>query len=95
MEKKKGVSGRVAVAKEGKKAPWVEARLEDIGQIKKHTWDELYNFAINYQLRDPRMPEYCESGTPGRRHADRQRSHVLDTCVFSLQLEFVLSCTCP
>lgn len=41
--------------KEGKKAPWVEIQLENIGQIKEHTWEELYNFAINYQLRDPRF----------------------------------------
>lgn len=39
----------------GKRAPWVEAKLEDIGQVKEHTWDELYQFAINYQLRDPRL----------------------------------------
>jgi len=39
----------------GKKAPWVEARLENIGEVKEHTWAELYDFAINYQLRDPRL----------------------------------------
>lgn len=36
----------------GQKANWVE---EDIGQIKEHSWAELYEFAINYQLRDPRL----------------------------------------
>ncbi len=41
--------------KQGKRAPWVEAKLENIGQIKEHTWKELYEFAINYQLRDPRF----------------------------------------
>lgn len=41
--------------KEGKRAPWVEAKLENIGEVKEHTWDELYQFAINYQLRDPRL----------------------------------------
>jgi len=40
---------------QGKRAPWVEAGLENIGQVKEHTWDELYDFAINYQLRDPRF----------------------------------------
>ena len=37
---------------QGKKANWIE---EDIGEIKEHTWDELYQFAVNYQLRDPRL----------------------------------------
>jgi mutator protein MutT len=41
--------------KKGKRAPWVEAKLENIGQVKEHTWDELYKFAINYHLRDPRF----------------------------------------
>lgn len=41
--------------KEGEKAPWVEAKIEDIGEIKEHTWDELYEFAVNYKLRDPRF----------------------------------------
>ncbi len=41
--------------KQGKVAPWVEAKLENIGQVKEHTWDELYEFAINNQLRDPRL----------------------------------------
>ncbi len=41
--------------KEGKRAPWVEAKLENIGAVKEHTWEELYEFAINYQLRDPRF----------------------------------------
>lgn len=41
--------------KQGKRAPWVEAKLEDIGNVKDHTWEELYEFAINYQLRDPRL----------------------------------------
>jgi 8-oxo-dGTP pyrophosphatase MutT (NUDIX family) len=40
---------------EGKKAPWVEARIEDIGKVQEHTWPKLYDFAINYQLRDPRL----------------------------------------
>jgi 8-oxo-dGTP pyrophosphatase MutT (NUDIX family) len=39
----------------GKKAPWVEAKQENIGQMREHTWDELYEFAKNYQLRDPRL----------------------------------------
>jgi len=38
--------------KPGVKADWVE---EPIGRIKEHTWRELYNFAIDYQLRDPRF----------------------------------------
>lgn len=41
--------------KEGKRAPWVEAGREDIGEVKEHTWAELHEFAINYQLRDPRF----------------------------------------
>ena len=41
--------------KEGKIAPWVEAKIENIGEIKEHSWEELYQFAINYQLRDPRF----------------------------------------
>ncbi|MEI7522640.1 MAG: NUDIX domain-containing protein [Candidatus Saccharibacteria bacterium] len=40
---------------QGERAPWVEAKLENIGQVKEHTWDELYDFAVNYQLRDPRF----------------------------------------
>jgi|SRR3989344_6137807 len=42
---------------EGPKAPWIEARegTENIGQIKEHTWNELYQFALNYELRDPRF----------------------------------------
>ena len=40
---------------DGKRAPWVEAKFEDIGEVKEHTWDELYEFAIGYQLRDPRL----------------------------------------
>lgn len=38
--------------KHGQKADWVE---EPIGRIKEHTWSELYEFALNYQLRDPRL----------------------------------------
>lgn len=41
--------------KQGKQAPWVIAKLENIGNIKDHTREELYQFAINYQLRDPRL----------------------------------------
>lgn len=41
--------------KQGKLAPWVEAKLENIGQVKEHTWNELNEFAVNYQLRDPRL----------------------------------------
>lgn len=41
--------------KEGKRAPWVEAKLENIGEVKEHTWEEVYQFAVNYQLRDPRF----------------------------------------
>ena len=40
---------------QGERAPWVKAKLEDIGNTKEHTWEELYAFAINYQLRDPRF----------------------------------------
>lgn len=39
----------------GKRAPWVESKQEDIGLVKDHTWSELYEFAVNYQLRDPRL----------------------------------------
>ncbi len=41
--------------KQGKMAPWVESKLENIGQVKEHTWNELYEFAVNYHLRDPRL----------------------------------------
>lgn len=41
--------------KEGQRAPWIDTGSENIGQVKEHTWDELYEFAINYQLRDPRL----------------------------------------
>ena len=41
--------------REGKIAPWVEAKLENIGEMKEHTWEEIYEFAVNYQLRDPRF----------------------------------------
>lgn len=42
--------------KQGQLAPWVkEGITENIGQVKEHTWAELYQFAINYQLRDPRL----------------------------------------
>jgi mutator protein MutT len=41
--------------KPGKKAPWVESKLEDTGNTKGFTWQELYEFAINNQLRDPRL----------------------------------------
>lgn len=41
--------------KDGRVAPWVKAKLENIGEVKEHTWEELYNFALNYQLRDPRL----------------------------------------
>ena len=42
---------------EGPKAPWIVANegTENIGQVKEHTWDELYKFALNYELRDPRF----------------------------------------
>jgi mutator protein MutT len=40
---------------EGKRAPWVEAKIENIGIAKEHNWDELYRLAVNYQLRDPRL----------------------------------------
>lgn len=40
---------------QGEMAPWVKSKIENIGEIKEHTWEELYNFAINYQLRDPRF----------------------------------------
>lgn len=39
----------------GRRASWVESKLEDIGNIKEHSWDELYQFALNYELRDPRL----------------------------------------
>lgn len=41
--------------KQGQVAPWVAAKIENIGQVKEHTWAELYDFAINYQIRSPRM----------------------------------------
>ncbi len=41
--------------KQGLRASWVESKLEDIGNIKEHSWDELYQFALNYELRDPRL----------------------------------------
>lgn len=37
---------------QGKKADWVE---EDVGQIKEHSWEELYELTLNYQVRDPRL----------------------------------------
>jgi 8-oxo-dGTP pyrophosphatase MutT (NUDIX family) len=40
---------------QGKRAPWVEAKLENVGNVKEYSWNELYQFAINYQLRDPRF----------------------------------------
>jgi len=41
--------------RDGQRAQWVIDRQEDIGSVKEHTWPELYEFAINYQLRDPRL----------------------------------------
>ncbi|MCA9309324.1 NUDIX domain-containing protein [Candidatus Saccharibacteria bacterium] len=40
---------------EGTPAPWIGTPEEMIGKVQDHTWQELYNFAINYQLRDPRL----------------------------------------
>lgn len=41
--------------RQGEQAPWVKAKLENIGRIQEFTWPELYEFALNYQLRDPRF----------------------------------------
>lgn len=43
--------------KQGNFAPWIanNSGTENIGEIKKHSWSELYDFAINYKLRDPRL----------------------------------------
>lgn len=40
---------------QGTPAPWVGTADEMIGRVQGHTWQELYDFAINYQLRDVRL----------------------------------------
>lgn len=40
---------------QGTRAPWVEAQLENVGEMKLFSWQEVYVFALNYQLRDPRL----------------------------------------
>ena len=41
----------------GPRAPWIEANegTENIGQMKEHSWEELYQFALDYQLRSPQF----------------------------------------
>jgi mutator protein MutT len=40
---------------QGQQAPWVATGSENIGLIQEFTWPEVYDFALHYQLRDPRL----------------------------------------